>query len=97
MSLSLDVLVQILQIVVMLAGFGGMAFTLGRMFQMVSQLQKSHDDVKVTLFGKDGQGGMFLTRESAKLMLDNATQEHEAFDRRLNDLSSRIGVLESRR
>lgn len=97
MNFTLDQIGQALQILVSLTGFGGIAFTLGRMFGRIDNLERGQAAIHDALFKADEGRGSFLRRSEAELMLSNATQEHEAFDKRLTEISARIGKLEARR
>jgi len=90
-----DVLVG-LQIVATLLGFGGIAFSLGRLYGRIDSVARIQQEMKEAMFGGEEQGGVFLRRAEGRLMMENANREHEAFDRRLGEFHERLGVLEQR-
>lgn len=96
MNINVEQVLQAVQLVVLLSGFGGMAFSLGRVFGRIELLEKSQADVKSMLSGGEDGGGIFLRRSEATLMLSNSNQIHEAFDRRLEDFNNRLGRLEEK-
>lgn len=95
--MNLESLAQGIQILVSLVGFGGIAFTLGRMFGRLDQVEKAQHDLFHALFEVDDGRGTFLRRSEAELMLQNADRARSAFDSRLNEFHERLGAIEGRR
>lgn len=94
--MNTEQLLQFAQIGVSMLAFGGIIFGLGRLTERVAGIERSQLELKQALFGGDDQEGAFLRRAEAKLMLENATREHEAFDRRLTELTAKVGRMEKR-
>lgn len=97
MNMTLDQIWQALQILVSLTGFGGIAFTLGRMFGRIDNLERGQSAIQEALFKADDGRGTFLRRAEAEIMLKSANDQHESFDRRLEEFNHRLGSLEARR
>lgn len=91
-----DQILQFAQIGVSFLAFGGIVFAMGRIAERVTGLHKGQEEIKAALFGGEDRDGVFLRRAEAKLMLENSSREHEAFDRRLSDQSREIGALRER-
>lgn len=94
MSVDLSQVLQVVQLIVLLGGFGGLTFSVGRVFGRIERLEAHQLEVKKMLTGGEDGGGIFLRRAEAELMLQNSNQVHEAFDRRLEELAARLTVLE---
>lgn len=94
MTPDLSQILQVVQLVTLLGGFGGLTFSVGRVFGRIESLEKSQNEMKAMLSGGDDGDGIFLRRAEARIMLESATQQHEAFDRRLEELGVRLGALE---
>ena len=74
----------------------GGAFALGRVFERMTAFQEGQKEIKVALFGPDGQGGVFLRRAEAELMLQSANSQRAAQNSRLEELSTRLHAVEAR-
>lgn len=96
MTVDISQVLQVVQLVVLLGGFGGLTFSFGRVFGRIERLESGQLEVKNMLTGGDDGGGIFVRRAEVELMLQNANQAHEAFDRRLEEAISRIAVLEGK-
>jgi hypothetical protein len=83
-----------LQIVATLIGFGGVAFTLGRMYGRIDTIGKTQEKMEKALFGGDDYGGVFVRRAELELMMANDSQARLAFDKRLEEFHERLGIVE---
>lgn len=95
-QLDLGQVLQWVQIGLILSGLLGGFFTAGRLFERMANVKDDVHKLETRLFGPDGQGGLFLFRSEAALMLENANRARAEFDNRLTDLSNRLGRVEAR-
>lgn len=91
---DLNQVLQIVQLVVLLGGFGGLTFSLGRVFGRIERVEVGQTEMKAMLTGGEDGGGIFLRRAEAGLMIDSVNQQHAAFDRRLEEFNARLGAVE---
>lgn len=96
MTVELGQVLQVVQLVILLGGFAGLTFSIGRVFGRIERLEVSSAEVKAMLSGGDDGNGIFLRRSEARLIQENETQVHAAFDQRLQDFGSRLGACEER-
>jgi hypothetical protein len=94
--LSVDQMLQLVQIGVSVLTLGGVAFALGRVFERIALMQRDTAEIKGALFGTEAKEGIFLRRSEADLMQTNATQQHLEIDRRFAELGQRFSAFELR-
>ena len=92
----LEQVLQWCQILLSILTLAGGAFTIGRVFERMANMQKDLDDFKLSLFGPYGDAGIFIRRSEADLLFKQADRARGEFDTRLSDLASRMGGLEQR-
>lgn len=91
MILSLDTVLQLLQIVISLVTLAGVGYAAGRFSSRFEALERSNQELKTALFGGDQQEGIFLRRTEAELLIHKNDSEHEEFRRRFDGLELRRG------
>jgi hypothetical protein len=92
---TIDQVLQLLEIGISVTTMAGGAFALGRVFERIERTQKDVSEIKGALFGTDAKEGVFLPRAEAKLMFQSAMQR-EDLDRRFDLINNRLNVIDGR-